>query len=150
MVLPNSLAKITDFVKKAYRDYFEVKVGAQDKPFTPHVWKIWGIKLMVKGSVRHFYSNDLERRKRLHYVLLFLHNKCKRNKSQYQVPCPISQCFFCHTTNPLWPVPLTWAELTCDLNLLREYAHLLGSRLKEKHLLVPGITIYCIKTVREN
>ena len=36
MVLPNHPAKTTDFVKKAYRDYFGVMLEDQDKPFTPH------------------------------------------------------------------------------------------------------------------
>ena len=41
------------------------------------------------------------------------------------------------------PVPLTQAEFndqTRDLNLSRESAQLLGSRLNEKHLLAPGTT----------
>ena len=37
MVLPNRLAKITDFVKRAYCDYFLVQVGDQDKLFAPHI-----------------------------------------------------------------------------------------------------------------
>ena len=37
MVLPNHQAKITDFVKKIYHDYFGVKLGDQDKPFAPHI-----------------------------------------------------------------------------------------------------------------
>ena len=37
VVLPNCPAKITNFVKKVYRDYFGVKVGDQDKPFAPYV-----------------------------------------------------------------------------------------------------------------
>ena len=38
VVLPNRQAKITDFLKKTYRDYFGVKLGDEDKPFTlsPH------------------------------------------------------------------------------------------------------------------
>ena len=43
------------------------------------------------------------------------------------------------------PVPLTQAELidlTQDLNLSKESAQLLGSRLKEKRLLALGITFY--------
>ena len=43
------------------------------------------------------------------------------------------------------PVPLTQAEvndLTQDLNLSKKYAQLLGSYLKEKHLLAPGTTFY--------
>ena len=36
-VVCNRQAKITDFVKKAYHDYFRVKVGDQDKPFVLHV-----------------------------------------------------------------------------------------------------------------
>ena len=44
-----------------------------------------------------------------------------------------------------FPVPLTQAELnnlTRDLNLSNESAQLLGSHLKEKHLLAPGTTFY--------
>ena len=37
VILPNRQAKITEFVKKSYRDYFEVKLGKQYKPFAPHV-----------------------------------------------------------------------------------------------------------------
>ena len=37
VVLSNRQAKITDFVTNAYRDYFEVKLGEQDKPFTPQI-----------------------------------------------------------------------------------------------------------------
>ena len=37
VVLPNHQAKIADFVKKAYCNYFGVKLGDRDKPFTPHV-----------------------------------------------------------------------------------------------------------------
>ena len=36
MVLPNRQAKITDFVKKTYRNQFRVKLGGQDKLFAPH------------------------------------------------------------------------------------------------------------------
>ena len=35
VVLPKCQAKITDLVKKAYRDYFGVKLGDQNKPFSP-------------------------------------------------------------------------------------------------------------------
>ena len=37
VVLPNRQAKITDFVKKAYRNNFGVKLEDQDKPFNSHV-----------------------------------------------------------------------------------------------------------------
>ena len=43
------------------------------------------------------------------------------------------------------PVPLTQAklnDLTRDLNLSKESAQLLGSRLQEKRLLAPGTTFY--------
>ena len=43
------------------------------------------------------------------------------------------------------PVPLTWAklnDLTQDLNLSNESTQLLGSCLKEKHLLAPGTMFY--------
>ena len=35
VLLLNSQAKVTDFVKKAYHDYFGVKLGDQYKSFTP-------------------------------------------------------------------------------------------------------------------
>ena len=37
VVLPNHQAKINNFVKKAHCNYFGVKLGDQDKPFTPHI-----------------------------------------------------------------------------------------------------------------
>ena len=37
IVLPKSQAKITDFGKKAYHDYFGVKVGGHDEPLALHV-----------------------------------------------------------------------------------------------------------------
>ena len=40
------------------------------------------------------------------------------------------------------PVPLTQADLTQDLKLLKESAQLLSSGFKEKHLLVPRTTFY--------
>ena len=57
VVLTHCQPKITDFVKKAYRDYFGVKLGDQNKPFAPHVC----CKTLVKnlrdwrnGTVGHF------------------------------------------------------------------------------------------------
>ena len=38
VVLPNHQTKITDLVKKAYHDYFGVKLGDQGKPFAPHIF----------------------------------------------------------------------------------------------------------------
>ena len=37
VVLPKRQAKITDFVKKAHRDYFVFKRAGQDKPFAPNI-----------------------------------------------------------------------------------------------------------------
>ena len=37
-ILPKRRAKIIDFVKKVYRDYFGVKLGDQNKPFTTNIW----------------------------------------------------------------------------------------------------------------
>ena len=37
VVLPNRQAKITDFVRKVYHDYFGIKLGDQYKSFAPHV-----------------------------------------------------------------------------------------------------------------
>ena len=38
VVFPNHQVTITDFVKKAYCDYFEVKLGDQDESVTSHVF----------------------------------------------------------------------------------------------------------------
>ena len=35
VVLPNRQAKFTDFLKKAYCDYFVVKLGDHNTPFSP-------------------------------------------------------------------------------------------------------------------
>ena len=43
-LLPTHQAKITDFMKKAYHNYFGVKLGDQDKPFTPHICCITCVK----------------------------------------------------------------------------------------------------------
>ena len=58
VILSGRLAKITDFVKKAYRGYFGVKLGDQDKAFAPHVsCKICVVNLRDwrdrKGKVCH-------------------------------------------------------------------------------------------------
>ena len=54
VILPGRLAKITDFVKKAYHDYFGVKLGDQDKPFAVHVsWRTFMIGEIKIGKVCH-------------------------------------------------------------------------------------------------
>ena len=55
VVLPNHQAKISDFIKKSYRDNFEINLGVQDKPFTSHICcKTCGeLKGMVKERVCH-------------------------------------------------------------------------------------------------
>ena len=57
VVLLNCLAKITDFVKKAYHYYFGVKLGDQDKPFTPHVCCVVNLRdwRIVKRRVCHLH-----------------------------------------------------------------------------------------------
>ena len=48
VVLPNHQSKTIDFVNKAYRDYFGVKLVDQDKSFAPHVYyKTCGENLRV-------------------------------------------------------------------------------------------------------
>ena len=76
------------------------------------MWGTWGIGGMVKGRVCHSYS--LEGMKRLHYRLLFQHNKSKRNKSQEQALCPILRCSFCHKTSSI-PEPDGNIEYSSDI-----------------------------------
>ena len=189
VVLPDRQVKITDFVKKAYRDYFGVKLGDQDKPFTPHICsKATGKNLRDRRNSKRkkmlFTIPMVWREGRSHYGLLFLHDKSKNYKSQDQAPCPIPRCSFCHKTNPSGPrpsssepdgnmeyssnsehndipvvagngaykpeeddqpVPLTQAELnnlTRNVNLSKEFAQPLGSRLKKKDLLAPRTTFH--------
>ena len=88
MVLPNRQAKITNFVKKAYHDYFGVKTTGLG--FAPHVCcktcveKLRDWRNLKKKSIQFTISmvGGRRRRKRSHYGLLFLYNKSKRNKSQ--------------------------------------------------------------------
>ena len=94
VVLPNYQAKITNFVKKAYYDYFEVRLGDQDKPFAPHVCcktcgELEGLEEWEQEEYAICHSNDLKGKKRSHYRLLFLHDISKRNELQEQTPCPI-------------------------------------------------------------
>ena len=103
VVLPNLQAKITDFMKKAYSDHFGVKLGDQDKPFTSHICcKIYveNLKDWRNGKRKSMPFAIQEGRKRLHYGLLFLHDKSKRNELQEQALYPIPQCSLCHKTNP--------------------------------------------------
>ena len=53
MVFPHLEAKITDFVKKAYHDYFVVKLGDRGKPFAPLVcYKTCVENLSAGGMVK--------------------------------------------------------------------------------------------------
>ena len=80
VILPDCLAKITDFVKKAYHAYFGVKLGDQDKLFVPLVsWKTgvenlrdWRDKKKGKYAIRCSYG--VERGRRSCDRLLFLHD----------------------------------------------------------------------------
>ena len=146
VVLPNHQAKITDFVKKVYCNYFGVKQGDQDKPFAPHIccktcvenlrdWKnckknsmsfaIPMIKRKEKDHLKHCYFRMIN--------LKGINHKNKLHDDSYK-PEEYDQ-----------PVPLTQTELndlTWDLNRSKESAQLLGSCLKDKHLLAPGTTLY--------
>ena len=99
VVIPNYQAKITDFVKKAYRDYFGVKLGDQDKPFILHVCYEMRTQGMVK-RVCHLSFQWSEGRKSSH-ELIFLHDNSKRTSTSTMSNT------FCHKTNPRpscsWP-----------------------------------------------
>ena len=70
VVFPNHQAKIPDFVKKAYQDYFGAKLGDQDKPFTYHVCcktcvENFRERRNVKEKYAICHSNDLEGKKKI-------------------------------------------------------------------------------------
>ena len=185
-----SQAKITDFVKKAYEAYFQVKLGDQDKPFAPHVC----CKLCVE-NLRHWRNNKRKsmpfgvpmvwREGKDHVTDCYFcmtnvkgFNRKTKHLVQYpDVPSaikpvphgpdlPVPQpnvtmesssdsesCDMTHTAEcgayrpeeDDQPVPLIQAELndlTGNLNLSKESAQLLGSRLREKRLLAPETTFY--------
>ena len=93
VVLPNRQAKITDFMKKAFSNYFGVQQG--DKQFIPYICcktcvenlRDW--RNVKRKSMPFAIPKRLEGRKWSHYRLLFLHDKSKRNKSREQAPCTI-------------------------------------------------------------
>ena len=64
VVLPSYQAKTTDFVVKAYRDYFVLKLGDQDKPFTPQVCS--------KTCVENLRDWRNDKRKSMTYGIRFL------------------------------------------------------------------------------
>ena len=106
-VFPNHQVKITDFVKKAYCDYFGVKLGIKRSHSVPtftvkRVENLSECRNRKKKEYAICHSNVLEGRKRSYYRLLFQYDKSKRNKLQEQVPCPIPQCSFSHKINPSW------------------------------------------------
>ena len=77
VVLPNCQAKLTSFVKKEYCDYFGVKLGDKDKPFS------FRLLLNMCGELR-----DWKRDKRK--SMLFAIPKIRREGKD-----PISDCYFC-------------------------------------------------------
>lgn len=117
VVLLNCQAKITNFVKRRYHDYFGSKIGDQDEPFAPHVCcktcvenlRDWGNgkRKSTPSAIPMVWGG----RKSSYYGMLFLHDKSKRNKLQEQAPCPIPRFSFCQKTNPSWPRPSwSWAR----------------------------------------
>ena len=77
VVLPNSQAKITEFVKKVYRDYFWVNLGEQYKSFTPHV--------CCKTFVGNFRDWSNGKRKRMLFAISIVWREGKNH---------ITECYF--------------------------------------------------------
>ena len=184
VVLPNRQAKITDFVKKAYRSYFGIKLGDQDKPFAPHVccktcvenlrhWRN-GKRKSMPFAIPMVWREGKDHITDCYFCMINLKGINHKNKHYVQYPdvpsairpiphgpdLPVPKpdgnmesssdsehsdltVVAYKSVEDNQPVPLTQAELndlTQDLNLSKESAQLLGSRLKEKHLLAPGTT----------
>ena len=182
MVLFNCQAKITDFMKKAYCDYFGVKLGDQDKPFAPHVcFKIcvenlrdWKNDKRMPFAIPMIWKEGKDHITVCYFCMINLKGINCKNKHHIQysniplairpilhgpnlpVPEPDGNYSFDSGHSDMavvakvlaykpgeddQPVLLTQAELN-DLiknqNLWKESALLLGSHLKEKHLLAPG------------
>ena len=78
MVLPNSQAKITDFMKKAYLGYFGVKLADQDKPFAPQI--------CIKTCVENLRDSRNGKRKSLPFAIPMV---WREGKDQ------ITDCYFC-------------------------------------------------------
>ena len=175
MVFPNCQAKITDFVKKAYRDYFGVKLGDQDKPFAPHVccktrvenlndWRN-GKKKTMPFAIPMVWSEGKDHTTN-YFCMINLKRINRKNKyhgSDLPIPEPDGNMEYSSdfeysdmtvvADDAYKPeeddqaFPLTQAkidDLTRNLNFSKESTQLLGSRFKEKQLLAPGTTFYCI------
>ena len=117
VVPPNRQAKITDFVKKAHHDYFGVKLGNRDKPFTPRVCR--------KTCVENLRDWRNGKRKNMQFAIpivwkegkdhitdyYFCMINLKKINSKKKAPCSIPRCSFCHKTNSSWPRPsCSWAR----------------------------------------
>ena len=183
MVLHNRQAKVTDFVKKVYCNYFEVKLGDQDKPFTPHIccktcvenlrdWRN-GKRKCVPFAIPIVWREGNDHIMDYYFCMIDLKGINCKNKHHVQylnvlsaikpiphdpdlpVPEPVGNIEYSSNSEHSdmtvvardnaykpeednQPVPLMQAELndlTQDLNLSKESAQLLGSRLKEPNLL---------------
>ena len=78
VVLFNPQAQITDFVKKAYRDIFGVKIGDQKKPFT--------LNICSKTRVEDFRYLKNGKRKRMLFAIPMVWREGKDL---------IIDCYFC-------------------------------------------------------
>ena len=97
VILPDRQAKITDFVKKAYHAYFEVKVGDRGKPFAPHIccktcvenlrdWRNKNRKSMP-FSVPMVWREGKDHVTDCYFCITNLKGINRKNK--HHVPCPI-------------------------------------------------------------
>ena len=80
VILPGRLAKITDFVKKAYHDYFGVKLGDQDKPYALHV--------SCKTCVENLHDWRDKNRKSMPFAVPIVWREDKDH---------VTDCYFCIT-----------------------------------------------------
>ena len=87
MVLPNRQAKITDFVKKTYCDYFGVKAEDQDNPFAPHVC----YKTCVRFAIPVVWRKGKDHFMDCYFCMINLKGiNCKKHHVQYpDVPSAI-------------------------------------------------------------
>ena len=106
VVLPSGQAKITDFVKKAYCDYFEIKLRDQDKPFAPYICcKTWGIGGMVKGRICHLPfqwsgGKGKDHITDFYFCMINLKGINRKNKHHVHYPMfllPLNQSFMAQT-----------------------------------------------------
>ena len=113
VVLPNCQAKITDFVKKAYRVNFKVKLRDQDKPFAPDVYCktcAWNSKDWRTGKRKSMlFDIPMVRRERKDHItdcyFCVINLKGINSKNKYYVHYPAAIRPIPHGPDPSVPEP---------------------------------------------